>query len=93
MNDRFWGAAFYFCYFGAIGCWFPYLNLHYQQIGLAKQQIGLLAALPTLITLFASPLWAGLADKLRAHKRLLTAAMLLTPIALLCWCAPTTLCC
>jgi MFS family permease len=83
MNARFWGAAFYFFYFGAIGCWFPYLNLHYQQIGLAKQQIGLLAALPTLITLFASPLWAGLADKLRAHKRLLTAAMLLTPIALL----------
>ena len=81
MNPRFWGAAYYFLFFSAVGLWFPFLNLHYQQnVGLGQQQIGLLAALSTLVTLIGSPIWSGLADRLNIHKRLLTLVLIVAPV-------------
>lgn len=82
VDNRFWASAFYFCYFAALGSWFPYLNLHYQQVGLLRPQIGVLAALTTLIALVAGPMWASLADRKHIHKKLLTAMMVLSPIAM-----------
>ncbi len=83
MNPRFWGAAYYFLFFSSVGLWFPFLNLHYQQnVGLGQQQIGLLSALSTLVTVIGSPLWAGVADRLNLHKRLLTLILIVAPIEL-----------
>jgi hypothetical protein len=72
MTAGFWGAIFYFFCFSTVGCWFSFLNLHYADVGLGKSQIGVLAALSTLMLLVASPIWTGVANKLRLHKRLLT---------------------
>jgi MFS transporter, PPP family, 3-phenylpropionic acid transporter len=71
-------GAYYFLYFGAAGGFTPYLNLYYQQIGISTYQIGLLAALLTSLTLVASPLWSGIADRFQLHHYLLPLLTILT---------------
>lgn len=64
-------SIFYFLFFAAIACLFPFLALFYQEAGLTGSQIGLLTGLSPLITLFATPLWTGAADATRRHKPIL----------------------
>lgn len=68
--------TFYLLYYGAMASLAPFLALYYRQIGLTGRQIGALEGLGPLITLVSAPLWGGLADASRAHKRLLLLAML-----------------
>lgn len=56
----------------------PYLNLYYQNIGINTYQIGILAALLTAVTLVASPLWSGVADRFQLHHYLLPLLIVLT---------------
>jgi PPP family 3-phenylpropionic acid transporter len=81
MYPRTWAALYFLFYFGANGALFPYYNLYYQQAGVSSQGIGVLVAIPTLVTLFAAPMWGGLADALGLHKRLLPLALIATTIA------------
>jgi PPP family 3-phenylpropionic acid transporter len=71
-----WARAFYFCYFAAIGCYVPFINLYFQSIGLSGSAIGALAAMPPLILLVASPLWGALGDRFHVHRFLLPLATL-----------------
>lgn len=82
-----WGSLFYLVYFLATGALLPFLNLFYASIGIDRWGIGVLAAIPQVMYLFAAPLWAGLADALHLHKRLLPTIMLVTlpPILVLVW--------
>jgi PPP family 3-phenylpropionic acid transporter len=75
-KPHYWGSVFYLMYFAAAGALIPYLNLFFQRVGIDKPHIGVLAALQTLTTLVAGPLWSGLADALRLHKWILPLAML-----------------
>lgn len=70
-----WAAFYYFTFFAAIGILVPFINLYYESVGLDAGSIGILAALPTVVSLVASPLWGVVADKLRLHKVLLPIAM------------------
>lgn len=76
-----WGGLYYFAFFAANGALFPYYTLFYKSVGISEQAIGVLVALPTLVTLFASPMWSGLADALRLHRRLLPLSLLATMMA------------
>jgi MFS family permease len=80
-TPRFWGGLYYFTYFAANGALFPYYTLFYKSVGVSEQAIGVLVALPTLVTLFASPMWGGLADALRLHRRLLPLSLIATTLA------------
>ncbi len=71
-----WAALYYFTFFAAIGILVPYINLYYESVGLDTGRIGILAALPTVVSLVASPLWGVVADRLRLHKVLLPIAMI-----------------
>ena len=71
-----WAALYYFTFFAAIGILIPYINLYYESVGLDVGRIGILAALPTVVSLVASPLWGAVADRLRLHKVLLPVAIL-----------------
>ncbi len=77
--------AFYFCYFAAIGCYVPYINLYFRSIGLSGATIGALAAMPPLILLVASPLWGAMGDRFRIHRYLLPLATLgpIVPVLLI----------
>lgn len=71
MSVRWLASLFYFAYFAAVGALIPYLNLYYRQSGMDTWQIGVLAALPTVTVMVASPLWGGIADAFNLHNRLL----------------------
>ncbi|MEO6061907.1 MAG: MFS transporter [Thermoflexales bacterium] len=62
---------FYFCFYGALGAYWPFLQLYYRDIGLDVAQIGILATLGGLIGVLAGPLWAILADAFRLQRILL----------------------
>lgn len=70
-----YARSFYFCYYLALGAFYPFLNLYYKRIGLSGSQIGLLASIPALMSPFAAPLWGGLADRFGIHRHLLTLAL------------------
>jgi PPP family 3-phenylpropionic acid transporter len=62
---------FYFAIAGTISSLGPFFGLYYQQIGIPSPQIGILTGLPSLITLIGAPLWTGVADYTRRHRRTL----------------------
>lgn len=79
-RPRLLAALYYLTYFAAGGAIYPYFNVYYQSVGMTNQEIGLLAALPTVMSLFASPLWSGLADRLGLHHILLPGLLLATTV-------------
>ncbi|MCX7681090.1 MAG: MFS transporter [Anaerolineae bacterium] len=72
---------FYFFFFAAMSCLFPFLALYYRQIGLTGRQIGLLGGISPLVSLVAAPLWGALADATRQHKKLMLLALVLSVVA------------
>jgi PPP family 3-phenylpropionic acid transporter len=73
--------AYYLLYYGAAAALIPYLPIYYQSIGLSGKEIGLLVAIPPLVMLVGAPLWGGLADATRQHKRLLIVALVLALVS------------
>jgi PPP family 3-phenylpropionic acid transporter len=71
MRLRLLGSLFYLLYYLSVGGLLPLLNLYYQSIGIDTVQIGVLATLLMLATLIASPVWSGIADAKRVHRRML----------------------
>jgi MFS transporter, PPP family, 3-phenylpropionic acid transporter len=78
MTSRHWASLNYFLYFAAAAALLPYLNLFYRSVGIPNGLIGILAGLTTLTSIIAGPLWAGLADALHIHRRILPTAILAT---------------
>lgn len=76
-------SAYYFFFYGAIGCLMPYAPLYYRSIGLSGEQIGLLMGLAPIVLLGSGPLWGGIGDRFNLHRWLLPAATLgaIIPIA------------
>ncbi len=68
--------GFYFAFYGAGASLSPYLALYYQSLHLGGEQIGVLRALPSLVVMLVTPLWAGLADATHGHKRILLLALI-----------------
>ena len=69
-------SAYYFFFYGAIGCLLPYLPLYYQHIGLNGEQIGLLMGLGPIVLLVSGPLWGSIGDRFNLHRWLLPIASL-----------------
>lgn len=64
-------SLFYFLFFGALSCLWPYFALYYTSVGLSGAEIGVLTGLTPLVTMFGGPFWTGLADSTRRHKPVL----------------------
>ncbi len=62
---------FYFCFFAAIGCLVPFLNIYFAEKGLTGAQIGWLGSIAPLIALTANPIWGGIADRWQIHRQVL----------------------
>jgi len=89
-RPRLLAALYYLTYFAASGTVYPYFNVYYQSVGMTNQQIGVLAALPTVMTLFATPFWSGLADRFSLHHILLPGMLLATVVPALLLSGATT---
>lgn len=62
--------------FGAVGAWYPYLNVFYLERGLDLGTIGLLTALGAAAGLVAAPVWGALADRFAGSRPLIPVAAL-----------------
>lgn len=80
----FLARAYYFFYFGAIGCYSLYVNLYFEARGLGGGAIGLLAAVPSVMLVLSGPVWGALADRFH-RQRVLLPLVTLAPIAPILW--------
>ncbi len=76
------GASYYFGYWGVVGFYVPFLNVHFLQIGLSGSQIAIFSTLLPLLMLTSAPFVASLADRLRARVRILAACIAITGITI-----------
>jgi PPP family 3-phenylpropionic acid transporter len=72
----------YFGYYMALGAFSPYIALYFQRSGLNGVQIGALAALILAVTSVTSIPWGAVADRFRAHHRILGLALGLAPVCI-----------
>ena len=64
--------ALFFSYYAmvymAASAYSPFLSVYYLSIHFTKTQIGLLAAMSSLVSIFAQPVWGMITDKSRQRK-------------------------
>lgn len=72
--------SFYFLFYAGMSSFIPFLVLFYQELKFTGPQIGLLTGVPPLLSLFAGPYLANLADATRRH-RLIMSVGIITAIA------------
>jgi PPP family 3-phenylpropionic acid transporter len=65
------GSLYYLGFWGSMGVFMPFINVHFADLGLNGRQIGLLAALVPLMTLVYAPPLSALADRRRRRVPLL----------------------
>jgi oligosaccharide:H+ symporter len=70
-----WPSALYFLYFASLSAVVPYLALFYRERGLSGGETGLLLSVSSVVSIFASPFWSGLADARRRHRLVLIRAL------------------
>ncbi len=69
-----WASACYLLLYAAFAAVWPFQVLYYQSRGLSGSQIGFCAAVSTLVSLGAAPLWTGLADSRNRHRAVFVGA-------------------
>jgi MFS transporter, PPP family, 3-phenylpropionic acid transporter len=70
LTSAHWLAAYYLCYFGAIGILEPFLAPLWRAFGFAPAEIGALAAVPSMVAILAPFLWTVYADTRRSGERI-----------------------
>jgi PPP family 3-phenylpropionic acid transporter len=68
LKSRFILASQYFMYFGIMGVFLPYFNLHCYKLGFSSFQIGVLSASRSIIMVLSPLLLSFLADRFKARK-------------------------
>jgi len=68
----------YVAAFGAVGAWYPYLAVFYQERGFDLGLIGLMTALGAAASLVSAPIWGALADRFAGSPLIIPAAALVT---------------
>ena len=68
----------YVAAFGAVGAWYPYLAVFFQDRGLDLGLIGLMTALGAAAGLVSAPIWGALADRFAGSPLVIPVAALVT---------------
>lgn len=74
---------YYFVWIGAIGFYYPFLNLFYRQQGLSGTEIGLVLTIGSGVGLLAAPFWGRWSDSGAPLPRLLQLGLVGVGIALM----------
>lgn len=69
---------FYFCYWGAVGSFFPLLGVYFKQLGMNPSLSGTLVGCRPMVEFISAPVLGTLADRLDKRKFLLM-------FSLFCW--------
>jgi len=75
-NPLAWAPPYYFLFYAAAAALLPFLVLYYQDLGLTGTEIGLLAAIPSIVSLFSAPIWGAISDVTHQHKLSLLVTMM-----------------
>ena len=75
LPPHIWMGASYWWYFAALGCFLPYIALHYQRLGFSGIEIGVLTTIGPLAVALCAPLWGALADTFGLHGALLRGSL------------------
>ena len=68
----------YVAAFGAVGAWYPYLAVFFQDRGLDLGLIGLMTALGAAAGLVSAPIWGAIADRFAGSPLVIPVAALVT---------------
>ena len=68
----------YVAAFGAVGAWYPYLAVFYQDRGLDLGTIGLFTALGAAAGLVSAPIWGAAADRFAGSRLMIPIGALIT---------------
>jgi MFS family permease len=71
-----WFITFY----GALGFISPYFNLILQHFGYVGWQLGIVSAVRPFVSAACGPLWAAVADKYHAHRRIFLSTLFITTV-------------
>ncbi len=71
----------YFTYYAAIGCFFPFIGVHFRRLGLDGAQIGILMTAPAIGVAVFAPLWGMLADRFDKHRLVLRVSLVPAAVA------------
>jgi PPP family 3-phenylpropionic acid transporter len=82
FSGKFWSFSFYLLFYAGAVAVYNYFALYFQQVGIPGVQIGVLMGTPSLISIFAGPLWSGLADASHRHRLVLSTAIIGNVIAI-----------
>lgn len=66
--------ALYALYFGGLGIYFTFINVHFRNIGLSGAEIGLLSTIAPLVAMVAGTMWGLLSDRTGQTRLLLMLA-------------------
>ncbi len=58
----------YFIYFAILGVFLPYFNLYCHQLGFSGIQIGVLSSMRSILLVFFTIFWSGIADRYQIRK-------------------------
>ena len=78
VSPRLAAILSYVAAFGAVGAWYPYLAIFYQDRGLDLGLIGLMTALGAAAGLVSAPIWGAIADRFAGSSLVIPVAALVT---------------
>jgi MFS transporter, PPP family, 3-phenylpropionic acid transporter len=78
ISPRLAAILSYVAAFGAVGAWYPYLAVFFQDRGLDLGLIGLMTALGAAAGLVSAPLWGAVADRFAGSPLVIPVAALVT---------------
>ena len=78
VSPRLAAILCYVAAFGAVGAWYPYLAVFYQDRGLDLGLIGLMTALGAAAGLVSAPIWGAIADRFAGSPLVIPVAALVT---------------
>jgi PPP family 3-phenylpropionic acid transporter len=78
ISPRLAAILSYVAAFGAVGAWYPYLAVFYQDRGLDLGLIGLMTALGAAAGLVSAPIWGAIADRFAGSPLVIPVAALVT---------------
>ncbi|MGG4034948.1 MFS transporter [Paenibacillus cisolokensis] len=73
-------ASYYFLFYLAVSCFYPYISLYFSERGLSNTEIGLIMSIWAFVSLISQPLMGIVNDRMRDPRVVLMVSVLAAPL-------------